>query len=72
MGYRRVCDHSGNEGQTARRNHPGVGTMRCTDTETKAREKERERDKGKRKGERDQDRTESRQTGGKETAAKRK
>lgn len=44
MGYRRVCDHGGNEGQTARRNHPGVGTVRCTDTETKAREKERERE----------------------------
>lgn len=70
MGYRRVCDHSGNEGQTARRNHPGLGTMRCTDTETKAREKERERQRQEKR--RDQDRTESRQTGGKETAAKRK
>lgn len=61
MGYRRVRDHGGNEGQAARRNHPGVGTVRCTDTETKAREKERETKTEK-----------SRQMRGKETAAKRR
>lgn len=66
MGYRRVRDHGGNEGQAARRNHPGVGTVRCTDTETKAREKERERDQD-RKEQADERKGDSRKEKMKET-----